>query len=133
MNATELARPIGKRMGPIYVIHGPEPFLQREAVRLIRTCAAGEAGFDVVDMDAKEVDPRSILDELRTPGLFAPGRLIIVENGQFLLDRAPEPILRYARQPTATTVLVLMAESLDSRKKEVKALLKEAVVVECQA
>ncbi|MGO8705517.1 MAG: DNA polymerase III subunit delta [Candidatus Brocadiia bacterium] len=97
-------------LAPVYFVAGPEDFLRTEAVRLIREKAArGKEPCDTAELDAAEGDPRKLLDDLRTPSLFAPRRLVLIENAGLLLDRALEPLLHYAEQPSPRTTLVLVA------------------------
>jgi DNA polymerase-3 subunit delta len=95
---------------PVYLVFGPEDFLRGEAVKLIREKAArGNEACDMTELDAAEGDPRKLLDDLRTPSLFAPRRLVVIENAGLLFDQAVEPLLRYVEQPSPRTTLVLVA------------------------
>ena len=87
-------------LAPVYLVAGPEDFLRTEAVRLIREKAArGKEPCDTAELDAAEGDPRKLLDDLRTPSLFAPRRLVLIENAALLFDagaRAAAAICRTA-------------------------------------
>jgi DNA polymerase-3 subunit delta len=112
MQFSELARHLAKEeLGPAYLVFGPEGFLRSEAVRLIREkiSARGKEACDTAELDAAEGDPRKLLDDLRTPSLFAPRRLVLIENAGLLLDRAAEPLLNYVERPSPRTTLVLVA------------------------
>jgi len=113
---------------PVYLVFGPEDFLRTEAVRLIRERAArGKEPCDTAELDAAEGDPRKLLDDLRTPSLFAPRRLVLIENANLLFDeRAIEPLLKYVERPSPRTTLVLVAgEVRKSARKKSKKPAKE--------
>ena len=108
---SELQRHLAKdELQPVYLVYGPEDFLRAEAVKLIRDKATrGKESCDVSEFDAAEGDPHKLLDDLRTPSLFAPRRLALVENAGLLVERAPESLLQYVGQPSLRTTLVLIA------------------------
>ena len=116
---------------PVYVVHGPEPFLRREAEALIRKASSQRGETDVRKLDAEELDARELIDNLRTPGLFAAKRLVIVDNADLLFKEAADLLLAYVKKPAANATLVLMASALDARRKGVKAIMHGAVSVEC--
>jgi DNA polymerase-3 subunit delta len=115
-------------LAPVYLIVGPEDFLRSEAVKLIREKAArGKEPCDTAELDAAEGDPRKLLDDLRMPSLFAPRRLVLIENAGLLLERALEPLLHYVEQPSPRTTLVLVAgEMRKSARKPSKKPKKES-------
>jgi DNA polymerase III subunit delta len=113
---------------PVYLVFGAEDFLRSEAVKLIREAAArGKEPCDTAELDAADGDPRKLLDDLRTPSLFAPRRLVLIENAGLLFEpRAIEPLLHYVEQPSPRTTLVLIAgEMRKSARKESKKPKKE--------
>jgi DNA polymerase-3 subunit delta len=115
-------------LASVYLVFGPEDFLRSEAVRLIREKAArGKEPCDTTELDAADDDPRKLFDDLRTPSLFAPRRLVLIENAGLLFDgRALEPLLQYVEQPSPRTTLVLVAgEMRKSARKESKKTKKE--------
>ena len=126
---TELSKHLASgELAPVYLVAGPEDFLRTEAVRLIREKAArGKEPCDTAELDAAEGDPRKLLDDLRTPSLFAPRRLVLIENAGLLFDeRALEPLLQYVEQPSPRTTLVLVAgEVRKSARKASKKPKKE--------
>ena len=129
MYFSELAGHLAKgELAPVYLVFGPEDFLRGEAVKLIREKAArGKEPCDTAELDAAEGDPRKLLDELRTPSLFAPRRLALIENARLLFEPTVEPLLRYVEQPSPRTTLVLIAgEMRQSARKPPKKPKKEA-------
>lgn len=133
MDNAELHRAIeSSDLAPVYLIHGPENFLRREAVRML-LAAARERDIDTSEPEPRDVDITSLLDDLRTPGLFAAARMVIVDDASALIAGAADLLAAYAEHPGANATLVLAAETIDGRKKGMKALLKKAASVECPA
>ncbi len=135
MNVAALEKSL-KSGGPkaVYLIQGPEAFFRREALSLIRKAVTGDGdAADIRELEAEKLDPRDLLDDLRTPGLFAARRLIIVENADLLLRDTGDLLLRYAERPATNATLVLVATRLDARRKAVKVIMQKAVAVECPA
>ena len=155
MNTNELERRLkSKSLEPVYVIYGAESFLRRQALAMIREAVGGPAVAggepDIIELDAAGLDLAALFDDLRTPSLFAPFRLFIVERLERLISRekgakedekkkkgtkrksAIERLLEYAEHPARNTCLVLVAESLDRRRKAAQSVLKRLPSVECR-
>ena len=117
---------------PLALIAGPERFFRAEAVRLIKE-AAGDA--DVVEFEPTQGDTRALLDDLRTPSLFAPRRVVLVDGAEGVIAAQGELLADYAVRPASNAHLVLIVERMDARKKAAKALLSRdtVVLVECAA
>ena len=115
---------------PIALIIGPERFFRGEAIRLI-TEAISNA--DIIELDPRETDARALTDDLRTPSLFAPRRILLLDNAETIIIQSGELLAGYAAKPAANAHLVLVAEHLDARKKAAKALLacKSVIRIDC--
>jgi len=109
---------------PVYLIQGQESFLKGEALRLVREKASsddpGRTGdkeaaaqgsgrrYETTELDAAESEPRKLFENLRTPSLFAPRRLVVVDNAELLADRAFDLLLEYVERPSSRTILALV-------------------------
>ncbi len=72
---------------PVYVLFGDEPFFFEEGTTLLKRALLPSAETSTVShFDAAEVGLAEILDELRTESLFAPNRMVVVENATKLLQ-----------------------------------------------
>ncbi len=114
MRAPELAAHLKAGMKPVYLIFGPEEYFRTQALRLLREKAEG-AKYDVSELDGAELDPRKFFDDLRTPSLFAPDRLVIVEHAEMLFGAPLQGLIHYATKPSQRTVLALAAEELKAK------------------
>jgi len=102
----------------VYLVEGSEPFLRSEAVRIVRE-AVGRTATAVQEtvVSGDGADVVALLDDLRTPSLFAPRRLVIVEDAESLIQQHGDLLASYASKPAAHATLVLIAEELKPRRK----------------
>lgn len=133
MDLSELEASLkARRPAPIYILRGTETFFRRKAARLIAEAMEADGSeLSAEAPDPARLDVRDLLDDLRTPTLFAPKRLTTVEPaGDFIVENW-EILLTYADAPASAATLILVAEHLDARRNYAKALLKAAAVVDC--
>jgi DNA polymerase-3 subunit delta len=146
MNLADLIAELKKEgLAPIYIIHGPESFTRAEALAAIKESAAREKPpRDFTELDGPELDTLKLIDDLRTPSLFAPSRLVIVDNAGALFGPALKHLDAYAQKPSSRNSLVLTDSEMKpkgTRKRPIKktedapqggkVLMKKAVVVDC--
>lgn len=124
-------------IGPIegvILIHGPEPFFRAKAVaELKRAAESGQDEVDILELEPEGLDLRNLLDDLRTPALFAPKRLILVERAHKFISDSAERLAEYAGSPAPNACLVLIAGNVDMRRKGNKALANAARTIPCPA
>lgn len=65
----------------IVVLHGKDAFLRLERGRQLEAALQKSfGGLDRTDLDGASASLADVLDGLRTPGLFAPHKLVVLEN-----------------------------------------------------
>lgn len=111
-----------------------EPFLAERAVnRLVETYvdpSTKDLCFSVFYAD--EVDPAEIVSVAETFPFLAERRVVLVRNAEVFRSETPtEPLLRYLESPCPTTVLLLVAATVDQRLKFYKTCDKVGQIVEC--
>lgn len=149
MHANELLEQIGKRPLPPVLLFAPgtapfgkeawEPALAERAVeRIIATHVdPGMRDMCLGIFHADECKPGEIVQEAQTLPFLVERRVIIVrsagrynamsgEKGSPLL-----PLVSYIESPSDSTLLVLIADNVDKRKKFYKACQKAGAIVEC--
>ncbi len=132
MNVAALERTLESgALKPIYLIYGPEPFFRIEALRLIRATALKSGDTDISEPEPETLSPADLLDDLRTPTLFAPKRLILIDGATQLIAQSADLLAGYAEFPATRATLALVAETVDTRRKAAKRLVERATVVEC--
>ena len=129
------------KLASVYVLYGTEKYLletwEREIIK-----AANPSGdqFDVMQLDLQETSLDTALDEAETVPFFSEFRTVIVKNAQFLTGAKEKQkhnvdrLAGYMTQPASYSVLVFVVETekLDERKKIVKRLKEQAIVLEAK-
>lgn len=124
------------QVAPAYVIHGDEYFFVREALAALRDGALKKSDRNMccTEFDGSEVEPRALLDELRTMPFGGTRRVVILSSpGKFLADEDKLELLRrYLLKPTPSSCLVIVADSWDGRTAAAKLLARHSVLIECK-
>lgn len=80
---------------------------------------------------ADEADPAEIKSVAETLPFLAEKRVIFVRKAERLQVEGAEPLLAYLANPCEFTIMVLVASSIDARKKLYKTCAKSGAVVYC--
>src|SRR5262245_4120439 len=82
---------------PIYVLHGDEEFLKRQALLGIRRLVLGpdDDGFALASFPGDKAAWADVLDDLQTLPLLAPRRLVVVENADPFVTRERARLERF--------------------------------------
>lgn len=124
-----------KKQGPspVYVVEGEETLLAAEAVAAIVDAALPAAGrdFNLGSFSGDDETGRQFLAQARSFPFLAERRVVLVRRFDKLAlrDRDETAFLDYLRDPTPTTVLVLVASKLDRRTTVAKTLDRRARIV----
>ena len=125
-----------KRVAPVYLIHGDEPFyLDRIADELEKVVVpVSERGFNQFLLFGKDADVGVVLNSARRYPFMADRQLVLVKEAQQLggiKDKAGQHLLEtYAMEPLSSTVLAIFhPEPLDERKAWVKAFARKGVLL----
>lgn len=125
---------------PIYLLHGAEAFLTREASVWLRAKALEGAveDFNLDRFDAQgSVDPSAIAEAARTMPMMAARRVVWVKNAEALFQRKSDDLKRliaYVDAPDPSTCLIFQA--MDKVRKNVtlyKRIQKSGCVAEFNA
>lgn len=133
MTSAELTRAVEQnRVPPLLFLYGEETFtLERTLARLCRVVvddAARDFNFDL--FNGRDSRAQAIVDAARTFPVFAPRRLVLVKDAHQIPAGEAEELLAYLREPVAETVLVLVGDKVDQRKKFFVELKKHGELVE---
>ncbi|MDR1521556.1 MAG: DNA polymerase III subunit delta [Streptococcaceae bacterium] len=125
-------------IAPIYVAVGSEFYLKEKIKQALKEAAfSGKEEMNFITLDAEEIAFSKIMEEAETLPFFGSKRLIFVENAWFLTSKkvakvefAQEVLIDYINQPLMSTILVFLTpNNLDGKKKIVKLLKKQAVII----
>lgn len=105
---------------PVYVIFGADSFLRLESLQRILRDLLGDQpdAMALAEYDGPTANITTVLDELRTPSLLAPQRVVLVRDADDLLKSDPEAEItnrelleKYLGAPTPTGVLILVCRT----------------------
>jgi DNA polymerase-3 subunit delta len=133
LSRTELERSSRESPQPLYLLLGVERFLRDTAARSITEVALhgtllrefNEASFNLV----RDSVQAAIAAAEQLP-MMSERRVIRIRDFARLRENEEETLIRYLNNPAPSTVMILVADDLDKRKKSTKALLDNAVVVD---
>jgi len=135
-----MARRPTKKSGPpkftgderIIVLHGPETFLRSEYLGQLRATIEKKTGGEVETMrfDGTRATLSDVFDELRSFGLMAQYKLVVVDDADEFVKTHREALQRYAEQPVDMATLVLRAGKWNRGNLD-KAIAKVGQIVRC--
>ncbi|WP_027417692.1 DNA polymerase III subunit delta [Aneurinibacillus terranovensis] len=142
MDVRQLAREIKQgKVAPVYLFYGKEQYLMDEVITMIQQQVIDEASrdFNYSVYDLRETAVQAALQDAETFPFMGEKRLVRATQALFLTggkvkessEHNLDSLLNYLNNPPDYTTFILEVpeEKLDERKKTVKALLKNSVVV----
>ncbi len=114
---------------PVYFLFGPETYLRDEAARLIAAEAMrgtllrefNDSTFNLTSDDARD----AIAAAEQLP-MMSQRRVVRIKNLGKLKEADEEVLLNYVNRPVETSVVILITEDIDKRKKLAKLLMAGA-------
>jgi DNA polymerase-3 subunit delta len=125
---------------PVYLVTGEERHVQAQVLSALRDAALAGAtpGLNEDQFTAGEASVDAVLGAARTLPMFAKRRLVVVralerwEGTAAKGAEALEQLTAYAKDPSPSTVLLLVAGKLDKRKKLAALAFKQGFAVSCE-
>lgn len=125
-----------KRLQPVYLLHGDEPYyLDRIATEIEKVAIpVAERGFNQFVLFGKDTDVGGVINYARRYPFMAERQLVVVKEAQQLnglKEKSGQTLLEdYAQNPLESTTLVFCHNDLlDERKAWVKAFGKKGVLL----
>lgn len=120
------------KIAPLYLLAGLEHFLAEETERLIAETIESRRGECARTFyQGEDVALATVLDNLRTPDLFSPARLVSISPAGRFIEKHAKALAAYAAAPAANTCLVLHVLSVDARKKLTKTAQETGGLIAC--
>lgn len=120
--------------GPLYVVHGDEPFLKRHVLRALRRRALGDASDEqsIALYSGDKATFAEVFDDLDTVPFFDPRRVVQVENADpFVTKYRGELESKLAHLP-ATGMLILEVKTWAANTRLAK-MIDNAATIACKA
>ncbi len=132
-----LRRDIEKGLfAPVYLFHGEESFLADEATKMIieKSLTEEERGFNLDIVYGSETTVREVVSHASSYPMVSERRVVVVRGIEklSLQEKEKELLTNYLENPSPTTILVLIASSVDMRKKPFTSVKKNGLVIECK-
>ncbi|MCF6092873.1 DNA polymerase III subunit delta [Microaerobacter geothermalis] len=138
----EIAKEIKKGIyKPLYVFFGTETFLMKELTQYMkeRMLDPSILDFNFQQYDLRETPFSFVLEDAQTPPFFGDRKLLVANGAYFLTgnkefhmsDEESEKMMDFIADPPPFTSLILQVETnkLDERKKIVKRLKKDNLLI----
>ena len=118
---------------PIYLIYGPENYLIDEEIQglLDKTLSKKEKGLNLHLFSGEEHSGKEIVQTAQTIPMFSRYRFVLVSEADHMNEEKMEELLKYIKNPSPTTCVVLCAQTLGLWKKYRTEIEKVGKIIEC--
>lgn len=119
--------------GPLYLVTGEETFMVQEALHLFKSKIfddGSQPDFNFDQFYASETNGVTVRDAVETLPMMAPRRLVLLKDAHHWKDKEWEDLYPVLEAPVTSSVLVIVSEKIDKRKKFVKLLADHGVICE---
>jgi DNA polymerase-3 subunit delta len=126
----------GGQIEPLYLLFGPEVYLRDAAAQVIADAALKGASlreFNESAYSLSGVDVQQAIAAAEQMPMMAGRRVVRITDFGKLREADEEALVRYVTRPSATSVVVFVADDLDKRRKLSKTLLEVCASVEFAA
>jgi DNA polymerase-3 subunit delta len=121
---------------PLYLLFGPEAYLRDAAARAVADAALKGASlreFNESAYSLSSVDVQQAIAAAEQMPMMAGRRVVRITDFGKLREADEEALVRYITRPSATSVVVFVADDLDKRRRLSKTLLETCASVEFAA
>lgn len=119
---------------PVYLLFGAETFLRDQAAKAITEKVLKDAAlreFNEITVSLAQTDVQQAIAAAEQLPMIAPRRVIkISEINKISREADEEVLMRYVMRPVETSVVLLLADDLDKRKKLTKTLIESCLTIE---
>ncbi len=135
MHATSFLKAAGdKQIGPIVAVFGPERHLKHAALAALKEAVLGEDGdIGLVRLTGRDVDFKTVSDELRTISMWGDRRLVLVDEADDFVSKHRASLEKYLQQPAKKSILILDVKTWPKNTRLAKAVAKTGLDIECKA
>ncbi|MEX8548633.1 MAG: DNA polymerase III subunit delta [Mucilaginibacter sp.] len=142
MTANELLKDLkSRKLKPLYLLHGEEPYFIDEVSNYIEheLLSEAERGFNQTVFYGKDTDPMAVINAAKRYPMMADYQIVLVKEAQDMKWGSDDenkkhinPVLAYLENPLKSTILVFCYKygKFDKRKRTYKAIEKNGLVFE---
>ncbi len=134
MHATAFLRAIAQtELGAVVIIYGNERALKQSVIDAIRSKFNEDDGDSVTSFPGRDVEFKTIHDELLTISMWSDIRVVVVEEATDFITKNRPALEKLFQRPPKKSLLILDAKSWPKNTKLAKAVTKIGLAVECSA
>jgi len=124
---------VAEKIHPIYLLYGPENYLIDEEVQRLmdRTLSSKERMLNLHLFSGEEHSGKEIVQTAQTIPMFSRYRFVLVSEADHMNEEKMEELLKYIKNPSPTTCLVLCAQTLGLWKRYRTEIEKVGKIIEC--
>ncbi len=122
-----------KTLEPLYLLYGAEDYLRDAAARAITELALRDAPlreFNEISYSLANTEIQQALAAAEQLPMLAERRVVNLRDVQRLREADEEAVTRYLARPSATSIVIFVADDLDKRRRLTKILLEKCYAVE---
>jgi DNA polymerase-3 subunit delta len=123
-----------RKLAPVYLLHGEEPYFIEQISDAIESNALSESEkvFNQIVLFGKDVDARTVIDYCRQYPMMSQYKVVIVKEAQMMNSDQFLALEPYIEKSSPTTILVLcyMYKKVDGRTSMMKTAKSKAFVFE---
>lgn len=118
----------------IYFVVGTEAYLKDQVYQVIkgRFTQENSEDFDFTMFYGDSDDSMQAIEHLEMSPFLAPKRLVVIKNFDQMNAAGKNLIAEYCKNPSSTSVLLLIADKSDKRANAIKIIEQNAVVISCR-
>jgi len=119
---------------PIIVLHGSERHLKTSSLTLLCQRILGGTGEDAIGLTkfpAKDLDFKTVRDELQMVSMFSDRKLVVVEDADDFITSFRSQLESYAEKPSKRSVLVLDVKTWRKNTRLAKKIDADGLELEC--
>jgi DNA polymerase-3 subunit delta len=121
------------KVGPLYLLYGPEDYLRDAAARAVADAALKGASlreFNESSFSLASADVQHAIAAAEQLPMMGGRRVVRVSDFGKLREADEETLVRYVTRPADTSVVIFVSDDLDKRRKLSKTLLEVCTSVE---
>ena len=115
----------------VYALTGSDRFLRTEALQVLQKQLGVEEGLESVRVDGDTVELADVLDEVRTPSLLGPARVVIVDDADDFISKNRATLEKFCADRNHAGKLVLLCDSMPKNTRLHKVIAECGEVIDC--
>ncbi len=131
MHAVDFLKNDSPTIPPVVVLAGNQAHFQHAVIVRLRESVIGDDDAGQTRFAGKEIDFKTVIDELRTVSMWGDRRMVIVDDADDFVSDHRSALEKYVEAPAKKSVLVLQVKSWPKTTRLAKQLAQSGLDIEC--